>query len=799
MKAKKSIVALCLSAVLTLSAISFSSFSAIAAGSVLLQGAGYETIYVEWNGASGTDYNVYCKESAQEDSAYKKVDSELVRNVKGNAYRVDVLGLKGGTSYDVKVVPVSGGTEGAPITTYTATPEAYDRSGFAFAKNSAPGAYNADGTVADGTLIIYATEQNKKNVYNNKSLTSLLGGLNSLNKGKPIIIRVIGKITPVGSSTSPGMWKNTCGVTIEGVGPESGFSGWGIGSGDNKDTEFRNMNFVDYTEDAIGFENAEDLWVHNNTFYSGWYPKDSTSERDKLHGDGSCDLRECNNVTVSYNHFSNTDKTSLIGSSSTSRESTGNITFHHNFFEGTSQRTPRVRWHNIHVYNNYYYGTTAYGIGATCNCSIFAENNYFEDASSPFLTSSQGGFASKFSDNEGGVIKAYNNIMVNTRESLEGVDYFNAPSREYRMTGADFTAKKGGWTYNNFDANGYIGSKSYILHSPQEAKTIALTKSGAQTETAIPTEGIAPPKVTGNVTAVYYYDPETSGSTGKEFGGLDGTGSFFKIASAASCKANNASGYRGTEKYDYSGSFSTGSEISFTTSSAAKFTVIASTSGNTPQRVEVKCPENTSNVYHGIFQTGNKGNDVITTIDLLDAGTYTFKPSTNVDIYYVEVAEYDGEIPETTTSATTQSTTVVTTETSTQTTTVETSTQATTIETSTQATTVETSTQATTVETSTQATTVETSTQATTEEPVTPPEPFTPIYGNANGNGSIEIEDVVSLFNNVLTGAKMGIEDKLSDFMKYVDVDGNGRLDSADVAHVLQKVLDNSYEMPVER
>lgn len=767
MKAKKSLLALALSAVLMFSAISFSGFTAMAAESVLLEGAGYESIYIEWNGVSGTSYNVYSKESSQADSAYKKVDAELVRNVSGNSYRVDVLGLKGGTSYDVKVVPVTGGTEGNAVITYTAVPEAYDRSGFAFAKNSAPGAYNADGTVADGTLIIYATEQNKTNVYNKKSLTSLLGGLNSLNGGKPVIIRVIGKITPVGSATSPGMWKNTCGVTIEGVGPGSGFSGWGIGSGNNKDTEFRNMNFVDYVEDAIGFENAEELWVHNNTFYSGWNPKDSTAERDKLHGDGSCDLRECNNVTVSYNHFKNTDKTSLIGSSSTSRESTGNITFHHNFFDGTSQRTPRVRWHNIHIYNNYYYGTTSYGVGATCNCSIFAENNFFEDASSPFLTSSQGGYASKFSDNEGGVIKAYNNVMVNTRESKEGVDYFNAPSREYRLTASDFTAAKGGWTYNNFDASGYIASNNYTLHTPQEAKTIAMTKSGAPAATAIISDTITPPEVTGNVTAVYYYDPAETGSTGTEFGGLDGTGSFFK-GSNASCKANKASGYRGTEAYNYSGSFATGSEIKFTTSSAAKFTIIASTAGNTPQRAEVKCPANADNVYHGYFQTGNKGGDVLTTINLLGAGTYTFKPSTNIDIYYIEVAEYDGKIPETTTTEST------TTESTSETTTVSTTTTET---------------------TTTTATTTETSTEATT----IPDEPFEPLYGNANGNGSVEIADVSSILSNALTGARMGIEDKTEDFMKYIDVDKDGDITSVDVALVLQKILNSSFKLPVER
>ena len=305
-----------------------------AAESVLSQGGLHESAYAEWTGTAGTQYKAYYKESSA--STYKSVDAELIRNISGSAYRVDILGLKGGTSYDIKVTAAEGGSE-REVFSYTAVPQAYDRSGFAFdGSDNAPGAYNMDGTVPDDALILYVTEQNKKNVYKNKTIKSIISGLNSLNGGKPVIIRVIGAVTPLSASdTSPGMWKNTCGVTIEGVGPNSGFIGWGIGSGNNSDTEFRNLTMRDCVEDAIGFEKSTKLWIHNNNFYSGYNPKDSSAERDKLHGDGSCDLRECNNVTVSYNHFDTTDKTSLIGSSSTSREATGNITFHHNYFENT--------------------------------------------------------------------------------------------------------------------------------------------------------------------------------------------------------------------------------------------------------------------------------------------------------------------------------------------------------------------------------------------------------------------------------------------------------------------------------
>ena len=605
-------------------------------------GSWYESTYAEWKSTPNKTYKATYREKGTTD--VKAVDAELIREISEGKYRLDILGLKGNTEYEITLEA----TDGSEKCNFSAKPAPFDRSGFAFdGTNNAPGAYNADGTVPDDALIIYVTEENKKNVYNNKNIKSILSGFDSLNGKKPVILRVIGEVTPLSSSdTSPGMWKNTCGVTIEGVGPGSGFVGWGIGSGDNKDTEFRNLSFRDYIEDAIGFEKSTKLWIHNNDFYSGYNPKDSTAERDKLHGDGSCDLRECNNVTVSYNHFKNTDKTSLIGSSSTSRESTGNITFHHNFFDHTGQRTPRVRWHNIHAYNNYYYGTTAYGIGCTCNASIFAENNFFEDASSPFLTSSQGGFASKFSSNDGGVIKAYNNILLNTWESLEGIDYFIAPSREYRLTADDYTTKAGGYTYNNFDASGYIAAKNYLLESPEDARANAFYNAGTLKDTVYPElEDIAAPEAKGNITNVYYYDPETSGSA-SAFGGKDGTGDFFK--GSISLKSNTASGYRGTEKYNYSGSFSSSGNITFTTSSQAKLTMIASSTANSPVRMEVTNSAEPDAVYHGTFQSGNKGNDVLTTIELLKAGTYTIAPKSNVDFYYIEVAEYDGaEIPPT--------------------------------------------------------------------------------------------------------------------------------------------------------
>jgi pectate lyase len=55
------------------------------------------------------------------------------------------------------------------------------------------------------------------------------------------------------------------------------------------------------------------------------------------------------------------------------------VTFHHNLWRGTVQRTPRVRFGQVDVYDNYYApraGDYEYSIGVGKSSQIVAENNY---------------------------------------------------------------------------------------------------------------------------------------------------------------------------------------------------------------------------------------------------------------------------------------------------------------------------------------------------------------------------------------------------------------------------------------
>ncbi len=89
-------------------------------------------------------------------------------------------------------------------------------------------------------------------------------------------------------------------------------------------------------------------------------------------------------VTVSWNQFTSHDKTMLIGNSDSATEDREHlrVTLHHNLFDGIGQRTPRVRFGKVHVYNNVYRAdkNTNYrsSWGAGIESQIYAENNYFE-------------------------------------------------------------------------------------------------------------------------------------------------------------------------------------------------------------------------------------------------------------------------------------------------------------------------------------------------------------------------------------------------------------------------------------
>ena len=144
--------------------------------------------------------------------------------------------------------------------------------------------------------------------------------------------------------------------------------------------------------DSISVTHATHVWIDHNRF-ADERTRDETQpvyfgHRHQVH-DGLVDItNESDFVTVSWNQFASHDKTMLIGSSdsATADREHLRVTLHHNLFDGTGQRTPRVRYGKVHVYNNVYRADrdTSYrsSWGAGTESQIYAENNYFEMSAS---------------------------------------------------------------------------------------------------------------------------------------------------------------------------------------------------------------------------------------------------------------------------------------------------------------------------------------------------------------------------------------------------------------------------------
>jgi pectate lyase len=203
-------------------------------------------------------------------------------------------------------------------------------------------------------------------------------------------------------------------TTIVGLGKDATIrGGWldlrGVRSGGvqtpRKNIIIRNLTFEDTydcfpawspTDGALGSWNAEydaislresvNVWIDHNTFRD-------RATLDSLaplyfgvlfqQHDGLLDITNASDlVTVSWNRFENHDKVMLIGSGDNAPNDVGRlrVTLHHNLFDGTGQRTPRVRYGQVHIYNNYYKiinnPVYSYAWGVGIFSQIYAENNY---------------------------------------------------------------------------------------------------------------------------------------------------------------------------------------------------------------------------------------------------------------------------------------------------------------------------------------------------------------------------------------------------------------------------------------
>lgn len=485
---------------------------AVAAGLTLTEQSGWlESAYVEWQPVKNAEgYVAYVKEASASDDAYEKLDDTLIRQY-ADYWRADALGLKEG-SYVMKVTAVLKDGKTVSESTSSLEVEKYDRSGFAFSENSkfqtGSGAYNDDGTLKKDAQVIYVTPETAKTctaVVNGKEVTGFQSILDAKQSAgtkdtSPLDFRIVGCVTADDvdhfSSSAEGIQLKgksaytEMNITIEGVGEDAAVQGFGFLVRNSGNVEFRNFAVMAFMDDGIslGTKNCN-IWVHNMDIFYGSTGGDS----DQAKGDGSVDIKGAStNVTVSYVHFWDSGKCSLCGMSDSAEFL---VTYHHNWFDHSDSRHPRIRVASVHIYNNYFDGNAKYGVGTTKGSSAFVEANYYRNCKNPMMSSMQGTDAlgqGTFSGENGGMIKAYNNITVGAssliyansdagtaKADAVSFDAYLASSREETVP-SSYKTVAGATTYNNFDTSSAydLGVAEEDIDDPQDVPSIVTKYAG---------------------------------------------------------------------------------------------------------------------------------------------------------------------------------------------------------------------------------------------------------------------------------------------------------------------------------
>ncbi|MDW4571162.1 hypothetical protein R8Z57_00040 [Microbacterium sp. M3] len=205
-------------------------------------------------------------------------------------------------------------------------------------------------------------------------------------------------------------------VTLVGVGDDARVEGASLRIRDAHNVIVRNLTLSDAYDcfpqwdagdgaggawnsayDNLSVWTSTSVWVDHNTFDDGAHPLQSLpivyGQTFEVH-DGLLDVTHGSDlVTMSWNWFQHHDKTDIIGSSDSRLQDRGQhrVTQHHNRWTDIGQRGPRVRFGDVHVYNNLYEQTDAttaasepgspffqYFWGAGKESSIVAESNAVE-------------------------------------------------------------------------------------------------------------------------------------------------------------------------------------------------------------------------------------------------------------------------------------------------------------------------------------------------------------------------------------------------------------------------------------
>lgn len=206
------------------------------------------------------------------------------------------------------------------------------------------------------------------------------------NRNHRTVIRIDGTINAGNSSVTRFDIKDTANLSLIGTG-RGVLDGRGILIRGSSNIIVRNLT-IRYVRDGSGdgididgTRPVRNVWIDHNTFHN-------RLNVDKDYFDGLVDGKlDVSNITLSYNVFRDSHKTSLWGHSDNDSGNTDRrVTFAFNQFSNTASRTPLLRFGQTHIYNNYFNQVTDTGINTRMGNRVRIENNVFENSKNPIVS-----------------------------------------------------------------------------------------------------------------------------------------------------------------------------------------------------------------------------------------------------------------------------------------------------------------------------------------------------------------------------------------------------------------------------
>ena len=236
----------------------------------------------------------------------------------------------------------------------------------------------------------------------------------------------------------------------------------------------RNITFYDYYDDGINIGEPEThhIWVDHCTV---GHPTTRPANQD--HPDGGIDIKGgASYVTLSWNLLRNSWKTNLIGhSDSNASEDLGKLktTLYANYYYNSNSRNPRVRFGEVHVLNNLVEGITLYGIAASNQSQVYAENNFYLNTRWPmYADRSEPDFQAIYGVNTDNTFtsKTGNYPCTALKQVGNAYDDLALPVITAQINPAMLNPGGRSVKFDEFNAGGIFEPSSYYSYTPMPAE-----------------------------------------------------------------------------------------------------------------------------------------------------------------------------------------------------------------------------------------------------------------------------------------------------------------------------------------